>query len=94
MNKKWLRLAVMFLEEHSDVLGCAGSNDWKWPTDWTESERRELVSQMMVQNFNGKLVSQFTENEREEMEHMIVGDYGPSDFWVCSFLAKQLQKGT
>ncbi len=65
MNRKWLKLAGEFLDQAADILGNRGCNDWEWPIDWTEQERKEFVLCMMADN--GTDLGKMTEDQKEDM---------------------------
>ncbi len=92
MLTKWTKLAGDLLQEASESLSNAGCNDWKWPADWTPAERLELARAMVADNV------QCTEREltadlEAEAAELVSGPWGPPDWWVALYLAKQLQSG-
>jgi hypothetical protein len=90
MFRKWMKLAGTMLEKASGKLASEGCNDWKWPEDWTPQERMQLVGAMMVANFKGRPISQFTPEELEELENFCKGDYGPPNWWIAVFIGRWL----
>lgn len=47
---KWLQLASCLLDMAAEEFGTRICNDWRWPKDWTEAERRELAVAMVADN--------------------------------------------
>ena len=89
MIAKWAELAGELLDVASREFSNHGCNDWQWPPGWTTAQRRELVSAMVSDN-TGRAAKDFTDEDKEEIKHMTKGAFGPPDWWVMLFLAKQL----
>ena len=84
MKEKWLKLAGEFLDRAADDLSNHNCNDWKWPTDWSHEECKELAIAMTIDNC-GK-------EDKAAWRNLCRGKFGPPDWWVARFLAKQLMK--
>ena len=83
---KWVLLAADLLELASGKFSCHGCNDYSYPKDWTEDERREFALAMTAWNWD-KEVSELTPEQVEDAEYdvnMI------NDWQAMSFLASQL----
>lgn len=91
MEPKWLALAGTLLDDHADNLGNLGCNDWSWPTDWNGHDRLSLATAMVADNC-GVAIAELTSARRDEATNLAAGPYGPPDWWVARFLAKQLQR--
>jgi hypothetical protein len=78
VKTKWIKLAADLLEEASDEFSNHGCNDWDFPSDWTKEEQQEFVKAMNEDNGTP---------EEYDPEHLHVPDW-----WVMSFLARQIKK--
>ncbi len=90
MNPKWQRLAGELLETASGQFSNNGCNDWKWPEDWTQAERLAFTEAMVRDNVRKKPTGKLTPAELEEIASLAEGEYGPPDWWVMTFLGRQL----
>lgn len=90
MNKKHVLLAASFLASASERLSLNGCNDWDWPVDWTEEERKEFATIMVSDNV-GRNPEDFTEEDKQDVEELT--KHGPPDWWVALVLGKILKKG-
>ena len=90
MKPLWLPVAAELLESASLAFSVFVCNDWKWPADWSPTDRFDLAAQMVAAN-TGRAVEEFSRADREEVDSMVTGAYGPPDWWVMSFLASQLK---
>ena len=88
MNAKWLALAADMLDLAADEFGNHGCNDYNYPKDWTEGERREFALAMQADNVS-KPVGELTPEEIEEAEYDVDGT---QDWAVMRFLASELRK--
>ena len=88
---EWLTLAGELLGSAASQFSSHGCNDWAWPKNWTKAQRLELAIAMVAQN-TGRNVGEFTESDREQIDAMCAGDYGPPDWWVMSFLGDVLKQ--
>lgn len=79
LKPKWLKLAGELLEQASHEFANHGCNDWNFPNNWTENERKEIVQAMHEDNGNP---------EEFDPEHLSVPDW-----WIMAFLAGRLKKG-
>lgn len=94
MNPKWNAVAGLLLDLAADTFSNHGCNDWKWPKLWTRDDRLKLVIAMVCENVR-RTSDQLTPDDREEIESMVSGEFGPPDWWVMRFLARQLDgRGT
>ena len=91
MSDHWLHLAGGLLDRAASDMSNAGCNDWEWPANWTNEQKKELTIAIMEDNLK-KGLDEFTEDEKEELEHYVLGSHGPSDWMVARFLAEQLLK--
>ena len=74
MNKKWQIMAGNMLVDMADVLSCRGCNDWKWPEQWTQDERRELATQMVIDNVRKRSVDELTDEEKADIDNFVKDD--------------------
>lgn len=79
MNPKWLKLAASMLDEVAERDRDRDCNDWLWPDGWTAEDQREFYQAIAL--YVGQDVEDFVEGDI----------FGPPDWLVMSFLAKQLQ---
>lgn len=90
MNPKWLHLAGELLDNAAGRYSNDGCNDWGWPEDWSEEERREFAIAVAEDNL-GKPLSGFTEEEVEDYVHYrSESAWGPANWSVMRFLAGRL----
>jgi trimethylamine:corrinoid methyltransferase-like protein len=92
MKPAWLKLAGELLDLASTAFTRHGCNDWKWPEDWSHAARVRFARAMVADNTK-RTPRQFTAEDKEKVESMAEGEYGPPDWWVMAFLASQLQEG-
>jgi len=76
-NPKWIQLAGQLLEVAAKQFANHGCNDWEFPPDWSEEDKRELVSAMYTQNGD-------PENYDPTQPRV-------PDWWGMSFLGSQLK---
>ena len=76
MTSKERKLAAEMLEDHADVLGNRGCNDWKYPEDWTSDECIDFSRRFHEWN---------RDPEEFDIEHISL-----PDFAVAGFLAAEL----
>lgn len=77
MKPQWMKLAGELLELAKNEFANHGCNDWEFPNYWTIEEKQEFVKAM--HDANGT-------PEEYDPERLRVPDW-----WVMSFLAKQLK---
>ncbi len=76
LNPKEAALVVQFLNEYSDELGNNGCNDWKFPPEWSQSEKETFVKE--YHDYNG------------DPQEFDLTNLNLPDFAVASFLAYKL----
>ena len=50
MGKHEWKLLLTFLEDYSDKLSTAGSNDWDFPENWTKEDREQFLKEYQIFN--------------------------------------------
>lgn len=84
MLKVYKTLAAKFLEDHDNVLANRSCNDWDWPADWTDGEKREFARAMIVYN------ERRANPSMADVEKVV--EDGLPDFAVCGLLAHLLKQ--
>jgi len=82
MHKRYTKLAAQFLEEYSDVRGNAGCNDWDYPDDWDETQRKRFTRQCIAFNECRELETVTDQEVEDEMPL--------ADFCAISLIAHML----
>jgi hypothetical protein len=50
VRDKWLRLAAEFLEKAADKFSSHGCNDWEFPANWDDAEKRGFIKAIHEDN--------------------------------------------
>jgi hypothetical protein len=90
MKASWKAVAAGMLRSASSQFSSHSCNDWEWPADWSQAERVALFAAMLCHNV-GRTENDLTQQDREDIEGMCRGKYGPPDWWVMRFLADALE---
>lgn len=91
MSPQLMKAVGRLLDRAADVFSNHGCNDWEYPEDWMEQDRREFASEMVRFNYGIKHEdSPLTADEQEDLERWT--KHGPPDWLVMRYLAKRFQE--